>query len=495
VAQAEEVGAMLAPIRIANKPVVCHADGYSNATLMTASRACSRIAISPAGEVEAVGLAAQVVYLHKLLADELHMSVDVLQVGKFKGAEEPLTRDGPSDEARASLEGMLADLRTTWLGTVRGGAPNAEDGPYSPTAAKDKGLVDDIAYWDDALDEARKSSGAVRDVVRFGPGVDEKDEDLGDLLRAFGGGSEPIALVRASGSISMAGGGGLFGGRGGITEHELGKILRKVEKNEDIKALVLRIDSPGGSALASDLLWHQLMKVRAKKPVVVSIGDMAASGGYYLASTGSVIFANKTSIVGSIGVVGGKIGVGGLLDRIGMHSETFTGRRDAAAANRAAYLSPLLSWDDATRGRVLEGMTAIYNLFLARVAEGRSALGRKVTVDQIAPSAEGRIFSGREGKDRGLVDEIGGLAMAIARARSLAKLKEDAGVMVMGARPGLLEALDAPDEDAEQSAVERVAAEALDTIAPEVRPFVESMAGLAEGERAVAALPFACVVR
>ncbi len=507
-ARAEEIGALLEVARKAQKPVVCHADGFTNSTMLAAARGCSKLYVSPAGEVETIGIAAQIVYMRKLLVDDLKISVDMLQVGKFKGAEEPLTRDGPSDEARASLESTLADMRGSWLQGIRQGRPSLanadviEDGPYAPPRAKELGLVDEVGYADDALTELKKSAAAPREDVRFGAGAQDKPDDLGDLVRALsGGGRAPIALVRATGSISMAGGGGLFGGRGGITEHDLSRTLAKVERDPDIKVLVLRIDSPGGSALASDLIWHDLMRIRKKKPIVVSVGEMAASGGYYLASTGSVIFADAGSIVGSIGVVGGKLAVGPALERYGVHTETFTGKgRDPKAANRAAYMSALVPWDDPTKVRVRETMTGIYDLFLARLSEGRSTEGRTLSVQKIAESAEGRIFSGREGKARGLVDELGGLKDAISRARKLASLPEDAGVHVMGAKGSFLDALDPTMGDAEEraAALEHArpgALDALEDAAPDVVPFAASLLPLAEGERTVLAVPFALVVR
>jgi protease-4 len=514
IARAQEIGDLLEGVRKTNKPVYCHADGYSNATMLTAARGCSRIYVSPAGGVEAIGIAAQLVYLRKLLADELHMTIDILQVGKFKGAEEPLTRDGPSDEARASLEGVLADMRASWLAGLKKGRGHdevgdaAEDGPYSPKKAKERGLIDEVGYADEALNALKKESAAVREDVKFGSGAgDDKPDDLGDVLRVLAGsqgGGAPVALIRASGSIAMSGGGGILGGRSGITEKELTKLLVRVEKDDDVKVVVLRIDSPGGSALASDLLWHQLMKVRAKKPIVVSVGEMAASGGYYLSCAGNVIFAEPTSIVGSIGVVGGKIAFGRTLESIGVHAETFPAKRgDAAAANRAAYLSPLLGWDDATKARVLETMTGIYDLFLARIAEGR-----KTTTDKIAPFAEGRIFSGRQAKENGLVDELGGLNDALVRAREIAKLPADAKVSVLQQRSGLLEALEGGggDDEASAAAAAAVGREAqrvagldpvgvLERVAPELVPFATSIAALGEGERALVALPFAVVVR
>jgi protease-4 len=507
-ARAQEIGDLLDGIR-ASRPVVCHADGYSNATLMTAARGCSKIYVSPAGGVEAIGIAAQVIYLRKLLADELHLSIDILQVGKFKGAEEPLTRDGPSDEARASLEGVLADIRVAWLAAIQKGrghdeaATAAEDGPYSPAKAKERGLVDAIGYADDAAAALRKEVGAVRDDVRFGGGSADKPDDVGDVVRLLagsGGAAAPVALIRATGSISMGDGGGLLGGGGGITEKEMSRLLARIEKDDDVKAVVMRIDSPGGSALASDLIWHQMMKVRAKKPIVISVGDMAASGGYYLSCAGNVIFAEPTSIVGSIGVVGGKVAFGKALETIGVHAETFPAKRgDASAANRAAYLSPLLEWDAPTKARVMESMTGIYDLFLARIAEGR-----KTTTDKIAPFAEGRIFSGAQGKEHGLVDELGGLTAAIARARELAKLPADARVAVARSRSGLLDALagTGDDDDARsEAATEPLRAAGLDPtsmalrLAPDVAPFVTSLAALASGERALVAVPFALIVR
>ncbi len=170
------------------------------------------------------------------------------------------------------------------------------------------------------------------------------------------------------------------------------RTLVRLAKDDDVKAVVLRIDSPGGSALASDLLWHALMDIRVKKPLVVSVGGMAASGGYYLASTGAWVFADEASIVGSIGVVGGKIAVGHALEKIGVHAETIPAKAgDPRAAARAASESLLAPWDDATRARLLETMTSIYVLFLSRVGEGR-----KIPVEQVRASAEGRIFGGRE---------------------------------------------------------------------------------------------------
>jgi protease-4 len=513
IARAEEIGDALEPIRRAGTPIFCHADAFTNATLYAAARACSKIWASPAGEIEAIGIAAQVVYFHKLLAEELHITVDFLQVGKFKGAEESFTRDGPSDEARSSLEGTLADLRGAWIEGIKKGRGRddvgaaVEDGPYSPTTAKERGLIDEVGYADDALEAAKKEAGTRRDETRFGHGAGGKDDDLGDIVKILAGShasAAPVALIRASGSIGMSASGGPFGGSAGITEHEMSRLLARVEKDDAVKALVIRIDSPGGSALASDLIWHELRKVRAKKPVVMSVGGMAASGGYYISSAATEIVAEPTSIVGSIGVVGGKIAFGDALERIGVHAETFPAKKAPGAAARAASSSPLTGWDEATRTRIFETMTGIYDLFLARIAEGRGT-----TPDKIAPFAEGRLFSGTQAKQNGLVDELGGLSDAYAKARALASLPADAAVEVFSGPSGFLETLGGAAGEEDDSARAPLAAASnaaaagsagdvsyriVDHFAPELVPYVTSLASL-EGEKALTTLPYALLLR
>jgi protease-4 len=504
-ARATEVGEMLAALG-AKMPVWCYADDYANGTLALAARGCKRIWVAPGSSVDAIGLAAQTIYFHKLLVDEIGLDVDFLQVGKFKGAEEPFTRDGPSPEARESLESTMAELRSAWLEGITEGRPRAdksaaEDGPYTPNGARDRGLVDDVGYLDQARSALESATGAVRSEVRLGPGSQGGSDGVTELLRGVAGdtlGAAPVALVEATGAISMEGGNGIVGDSGGIVERRLVRTLARLDHDDDVKAVVLRIDSPGGSALASDLLWHQLMDIRQKKTLVASIGDMAASGGYYLASSGAVVFADATSIVGSIGVVGGKISGERALDRIGVHSETFPGKTgDPDATARAGFESVLTPWDAATRDRVLETMTGIYSLFLSRVAEGRN-----IPVERVAASAEGRIFGGRDGKARGLVDEIGGLREAIARARSMAGLPADARVEAATEPSGLLRTLtdDEPQgqtRSGDLGALLGRAARAAQSLPgfPPVGPFVQSLLPLTTGEHALCALPFALTVR
>jgi protease-4 len=479
-------------------PVFCHADEMGNATAYLAAKGCSRVWVSPGGSVDAIGIAAQMVYFHKLLAEELGLDVDFLQVGKYKGAEEPFTRDGPSDEARASLETTLAGLRAAWLQGILAGRHGAseiavEDGPYSAPGAKDRGLIDDVGYFDEAKTAVESAAHAARAQVVWGPGADSSDGDpMTELVRAFTGssmGEAPIAVVVASGAISTEGE-GAFGQSGGIVSRRLVSTLARLEKDDDVKAVVLRIDSPGGSALASDLLWHALMRLRASKPLVVSVGEMAASGGYYMASAGSVVYADPSSIVGSIGVVGGKVAAGHALERVGVFADTVPAKvGDRRAGSRAAYESVLSPWDDATRLRLLETMHSIYALFLARIAEGRG-----IPSERVAASAEGRIFAGAEGKSRGLVDELGGLSDAIARARRLAGLAPDARFALVRDAGGFLQEL-LQGETSQTRGKSGQLLEAAGSLVPELVPFVASMAPIAAHEPVLCSMPFALTVR
>ena len=292
-----------------------------------------------------------------------------------------------------------------------------------------------------------------------------------------------------------------FGGSEGITERDLGRTIARLTTDATTKVVVLRIDSPGGSALASDLLWKKLMALREKKPLVVSVGGMAASGGYYLACAATKVLAEPTSILGSIGVVGGKLTVGDALEQFGVHVETVAASPDPQKAARAAYMSPFSPWDAPTRAKVLASMTSVYDLFLSRVAEGRG-----VDVAKVSVSAEGQVFGGADAKERGLVDELGGLSDALKLARDLAKLPEDAPLEVVGEQAPLFDLFDGDGDGDEESAraavaarAERVARDALTeplrALFPEVQTFVASVRPIVEGERTLVALPYVLSVR
>jgi protease-4 len=511
-ARAQEVGGLLGAARGLGVPVVCHADEYNNGSLLLAASGCSKLWVSPAGGVEAIGIAAQLLYANKLF-ERLHISVDFLQVGKYKGALEPFTRDGPSPEARESLEGALRGMRAAWLASIAEGrgkpavADLVEDGPFSSEEAQQQGLVDAVGYLDEAREDMKKLAGVEQIVPRFGghEGPSGSSRGIVSLFRAIAGSGQSsgarVAVVPAVGAIAMTSARTLpLGGGDGISESNFGRVLTRLTNEANVKAVVIRIDSPGGSALASDLLWKKLMKLREKKPLVFSIGSMAASGGYYLACTGHEIVAEPTSIIGSIGVVGGKLAIGKALEEFGVHAEIIAAAPDPQKAARSSYQSPFSAWDEPTRRKVLASMTAVYDLFLRRVAEGRGT-----TVDKIAPSAEGRLWSGAQAKERGLIDEIGGFNDALKLSTKLAGLPEDAPFEVIGDAPALFDLLDSSDPSGEDRAgriaegARRAAVEAMSvpSIAdlPELGSFIGSLAPLLQGEHTLAAMPFGLTIR
>jgi protease-4 len=496
---AGELGRRLAALKEKGLTITCHADDLDNSTVFFFARACSSVWLTPTGGVDSVGLAFQLMFAKSLL-DKLGVGVDFLQVGKYKGAQETYTRDEPSPEARASVEEALANLRAAWLEGVRegrgeGAVSAVEDGPHTAARAKELGLVDHLGYVDEARKSALDAAEAKSpDVVFGGPPGKQKGDGLDELVRALTGaegmGVPHVAVVRAVGAITMEAGGGLGGGEG-ITERELGRTLTKLTEDDDVKAVVLRIDSPGGSALASDLLWHKLMKLREKKPLVVSVGGMAASGGYYLSCAGSTIFAEPTSILGSVGVVGGKFSLGGALSSVGVNVVTIPAAPDPIKARRAAYLSPFDRWDDPTRARVEEGMQAIYDTFIQRVAEGRG-----LSSEEVAKGAEGRIYGGVRAKELKFIDELGGLDDAIQHALQKADLGETGRVKLVGEEPAL-SALLGGSPDAEARVMEGARrdldplASWIDKLPESARVWIDGVTPMTKGETALLLVPFA----
>jgi protease-4 len=428
-ARARELGEGLAAFKARGVPVVCHADAWDNGAYAAAARGCDTILVSPAGEVEVTGPAATVPYARELLVDKLKAQVDILQVGKFKGAAEPLTRDGPSEEYRQSIEGALSAITTGFREAlaVRGLGDLVGTGPYAAEESKAKRLVDELGDRKAARELVKSKTGNSPVQVAFGPGSDGPPRvGIGDLVRILSqrGGEATarphVRLVRLHGEISLGEGApGPLGGSSGIVARRLVERANELAEDGRVRAVVLRIDSPGGSALGSDLAWISLFALRAKKPLIVSIGEMAASGGYYLSCAGTKIFAEPESIVGSVGVVGGKVSFEGTLAMAGVHTASFG---DPRAARMASLTS---GWDDDTRARLLETMREVYGLFLRRIAEGR---GR--ARESFDPAVEGRVFGGARAKELGMVDELGGLGAALAEAKRAAGLDEGAPVVV-----------------------------------------------------------------
>jgi len=507
-AHAEELGLAFSRLHEkSGKPVVCHATAVDNRVSFFLARACDRTWVSPASDVDTVGIAGQVLYLKSAL-DKLKISADFLHMGRFKSASEPLTQDGPSDEAKEALLAVLSSIRKTWLDTANAAKKRdvgkaLEDGPWSAEDAKAQGLVDAVGYESDARSEAEALGKTDEFVKAFGGKQKEGSPfDAAEILRLLvgseGATKKPhIVVVPAEGSISMGEESPLS--ESGIGAHAVQKLIRRLASDDSVKAVVLRIDSPGGSALASDLMWHELMELRKKKPLVASVGDMAASGGYYMACAANKIIAPETSIVGSIGVLGGKIVLSDALAEFGVHTETFPASPAEGAGTRASYLSALSHWDDPTREKVRREMSQVYELFLSRVAEGRG-----LPVELVRAVAEGRIWSGIQGLRIRLVDEIGGLGKALDVARTLGKVDAKTPIVVEGISETLLESIIGGDDDetgvrmeALTALLERRAPEPhlVDRLAPSLRPFVATLSPLLAGETTLAAMPFGVLVQ
>jgi protease-4 len=410
-ARAVEAGDLLAAWRKSGVPVFCHADEYNSATLAFAATACEKTWLSEAGGVETPVIAAETVHAKDLL-DKLSVDAEILQVGKYKGANESVMRSELSPEARESLQQALGGVRDSLRASITAGRMPAafktdllESGMYSATKAKSLGFVDELGSPDEARKALRERTGLETLKKVFGSSA---RDGFGQLLAEFFSSSwEPeddtpvVVVMDLNGPIGLSG--------RGIAARPLIRKLQKLATYDAVKGIVIRMDSPGGSALASDLVWKELYALREKKHVVVSVGGMAASGGYYIASAADRIYADSSSIVGSIGVVGGKMSFGRALGAIGVQSSTVTATGDASTAQRATLHSAFHPWDAASRAQVQETMEAVYQLFLRRIAAGRS-LGEA----EVATFAEGRLFAGDQAKKLRMVDELGGLADAIA---------------------------------------------------------------------------------
>lgn len=413
------------------RSVRCHAEVASNAVyyLMTA---CDRIELAPLGEVVVPGPAAAPVHV-KGLMDKVGLRADFLHIGAFKGAAEPLTREEPSAEMLQTLEAIVdRSYQTQIAGMVEGrgideaAAKAAIDEAMilGPRAVETK-LVDGVSTWEDFL--ATSTEGAEWKKWRK---ADNPMADFGALQRFLGllppeRPSEPhVALVHAVGNIIDGKGQGIVGARQEIASRTLVATLRALARDENVKAVVLRVDSGGGSALASEQIWHAVKELRGSKPVVVSMGSVAASGGYYISAGANKIYADANTLTGSIGVVGGKIVVGDALESIGIKTYEVT------RGERAMMWSAIEPWNDSEREAVRAMMEHTYEEFLARVAEGRG-----MERDAVHEIAQGRVWTGIDAKERGLVDEIGGLDAALAEARSLGGVGEEVELEVYPGEP------------------------------------------------------------
>jgi protease-4 len=409
--------------------------GESKAYLL--ALACDEVTMPPSGWLMLTGLRAEVSF-YKGLFDKVGITADMMQMGEFKGAAEPYTRTGMSPPFRKQFESVLDDYfekglveaivaaRTKRQWTSEKVKKWIDGGPYTAKGAADLGLIDRVAYAD-TLDDLFKADLKAEKIKIVKNYARAKSRELNlanpfELLKLLAP-SKPeeskkakVAVIFATGVITTGRSGvSLLGGEscGSTTMIE---AIRQAESDSTVKAIVLRVDSPGGSALASDLIWNEL--ARCKKPVVASMSDTAASGGYYISMAARKIYADPGTMTGSIGVVGGKIVIGGLENKVGLNTEVIT---RGANANIFSTTHP---FSDSERKAMRALMEDTYEQFLTKALAGRKKAGVAMSREKLESLAGGRIWTGRQAKANGLIDELGTLDEAIAAARTMAGVPE-----------------------------------------------------------------------
>ena len=446
-AKAEEIRGAIEDFRTSGKPVYAYMEMGLNKDYYIAS-ACDKIYVPPSGELFTIGLAADVMFFRGSL-DKLGVYPDIYQIGKYKSAGDMFTQKQMTDAHREYINSMLDDLFGRFVQGVAKSRNKSVDevkdlidkAPYTAAQAKDAGLIDGALYHDEVEKELKKRLGYKdSDELHIARSSDYKQISQESLGLNKG---DKIAVVYAAGDIVS--GKSSFGSSGEDTigSDSLVKTLNDVRDDKAIKAIVLRIDSPGGSGLASDIIWRAIEAAKTKKPVVVSMSDVAASGGYYIACNANKIVAEPSTITGSIGVVGGKPVLKGFYDWIGVTNEYVMRGKNAGMFRETE------KFDDSERAKFQEFLQSTYQDFITKVGKGRNK--DAAYIDSIG---QGRVWTGSQGKDRGLVDEYGGLDKAIEIAKQLANIPGDHSIqrVVLPQPPTFLEQLmNAGNDDGDEA--------------------------------------------
>lgn len=411
-AKLSEVRNKIEEFKESGKFVYAYSEYYYYPTYYLASVADS-VFIHPEGQMAFTGMVAQVAFFSDALK-KMGLEMQVVRAGKFKGAVEPYTRTSLSDENRQQIQAYVNSIYNVTLSKIASNRGVSEDQMREDANNLNKQNIPyflannyiDMALHRDEFYSLMKKRMGVKDSKKV-PLISE--QKYARQLKSVGSGSDRIAVVYADGQI--------IGGKGDGTQiaaEDLASTLKKVRENDRIKAVVFRINSPGGSALASDIIWREAKLLSEAKPLIVSMGDVAASGGYYIAAPAQKIVAEPTTITGSIGVFGlvpnaqellnEKLGV--RLEYVGTGEHSDVGRIDRKMSEQERlYIERMID--------------KIYDTFLSRVSEGR-----KLSKDEVHTIAQGRVWTGVMAKEQGLVDELGGLEDAIEIAANTAELKE-----------------------------------------------------------------------
>jgi protease-4 len=398
-AKLQELRDDVTAFRKSGKPVFAYLRGPGAREYYIAT-AAEKIYMSPEDELDLKGLRAQLLYLKGSL-DKLGVQMEFEHVGKYKDAPDMFTRTSPTPETLEVMNQVLDQYYGNLVDTIAQGRLKQADviraeldnGPFVGKETVDNGFVDELLFEDEVFGRLKTKLNG--DTKRIG-GQDYSKAQLSGFE-----GSTKIAYIVGEGDITR---GSTYenGTENGITATSMVKLLRQVENDSSIKGVIFRIDSPGGDGIASDDILHAAKELSAKKPMVISMSDLAASGGYFIAMTGDQIIAYPNTLTGSIGVFFGKVDVKGLLDKLGVAQTVLTRGRFADIDDPAKPLT------DVERAKLRQEIEVFYRDFVERVASAR-----KRPYDQVEPLAQGRAWVGAQAKQNGLVDDLGGLDRAV----------------------------------------------------------------------------------
>jgi protease-4 len=429
----QEVRDAITEFRTSGKPAIAFME-YGGEQEFYLASACDKVFLAPTATLDLTGIASYELFMRGTL-DKIGAYPDVLHVGEFKTAANTFSEKGYTPSHREMAQSLNTDLYEQLVrGLAQGRHKTPEEmralidhGPYQPEDAIRAGLIDDVAYEDELDDKVELSKG----------GRGARFINMGDYRRVSGSSlglnrGQRIAVIYAVGVITSGESdpAGQSIGSDTIVDH-----LRKVRADDSIKAVVLRVDSPGGSAIASDVIWREVLLTREKKPVVASMSDVAASGGYYIAMPAHAIVAQPATLTGSIGVVMVKFAIGGSLNKVGMNIDRVTSGR------WADLYAPDRPFTPEERKRIEQSMQATYDAFVEKAASGRNT-----TPEKIDAIAQGRVWTGVQAKQLGLVDELGGLDRALVLAKQRARIdpKSEVELVIYPQRRSFYELVQAP---------------------------------------------------
>jgi len=417
--KADELRDAIKDFRTSGKPIYSYMEIGMNKEYYIAA-ATDKVFLAPAGDLYINGLAGQAMFYRGSL-DKLGIEPEFIKIGKYKNAPDQYTRKEMSEEQREVTNAILDEYFGNMVNAIaeaRKKSPEdvkaiIDNAPYHAKQALELGLIDGAFYKNQVYDEIKNRLGyKAEDELRTVSGTAYKEITPESLNLNTG---ERIAVIYASGAINI--GSSQKSPLGGETvgSDTMVRAINAAAKDDSIKAIVLRVDSPGGSALASDLMWNAIEEAKKKKPVVVSMADVAASGGYYIACNANKIVAEPNTITGSIGVFMGKPNVKGLYDWMGFSSEYILRGKNAGIFRETE------KWTDDERKKMESQMNIIYfDDFVPKVAQGRNK-----TPEDVNNLGQGRVWTGTQAKQNGLIDEFGGLEKAISIAKELAQIPAD----------------------------------------------------------------------